>query len=208
MSEDIKEQLSALMDGELSRDERAFLLRRLDHDAELRALWARMHLARDVIMHRPGGAPVDLADRVMSALAEEIRAPQIQQRTVNGARWRPWLGAAIAASVALVAVLSIGPRGLEQPAMLAEAPAPRMALPAGVPGPIAPSLSGVGNGVQTVAAERSTVIGGPNAISADQLLLLRHGQVSDGSWQVGGAAHVYDVDSRSIVGPIETASGQ
>ena len=73
MSEDIREQLSALMDGELGRDERAFLLRRLEHDAELRSLWSSMHLMRDVITHRPGGAPLNLADRVMQSLAEEDR---------------------------------------------------------------------------------------------------------------------------------------
>jgi len=191
MSEDIKEQLSALMDGELSRDERAFLLRRLDHDAELRATWARFHLARDMLTHRPGAAPmVDLADRVMAALAAEAAAPQAQA-TARASRWRPWLGAAIAASVALVAVLSIAPRGgLESPS-LAEAPAPRVALPAGVPGPIAPSLNGFGNGVQTVSAERSRILSGPESISEEQLMLLRHAQVSDGTWVVGGANHVY-----------------
>ena len=55
MSEDIREQLSALMDGELGRDERAFLLRRLEHDADLRSMWTRMHLVRDVIMCRDRG---------------------------------------------------------------------------------------------------------------------------------------------------------
>lgn len=200
MSEDIKEQLSALMDGELSRDERAFLLRRLDHDAELRATWARMHLARDVITHRPGGVPIDLAGRVMSALAEEAKAPA---RRENAAAWRPWLGAAIAASVALIAVLSIAPHGgLNVPATLAEvAPAPRLALPAGVPGPIAPSLNGFGNGVQTVSAERSRVLGGPATISDEQLMLLRHAQISDGTWMVGGAPHVYDITASASLPP-------
>ncbi len=192
MSEDIKEQLSALMDGELSRDERAFLLRRLEHDAELRATWARMHLARDVLTHRPGASPtVDLADRIMGALAAEDAAPRAT--AAKSQRWRPWIGAAIAASVAMVAVLSITPRsGLDGAPALVEAPAPRVALPAGVPGPIAPSLNDVGNGVQTVSATSSRIIGGPDSISADQLLLLRHAQVSDGSFMVGGASHLYN----------------
>jgi len=94
-------------------------------------------------------------------------------------------------------VLSIGPRGgLQDAAMLAEqAPAPRAALPAGVPGPISPSLNGLGLGVQTVSAERSRVLSGPGAISADQLMLLRHGQISEGTWLVGGAAHAYGVSA-------------
>ncbi|MCE7931362.1 MAG: anti-anti-sigma factor, partial [Xanthomonadales bacterium PRO6] len=96
MSEDIREQLSALMDGELGRDERAFLLRRLEHDAELRSMWTRMHLVRDVMSHRPGGAPLDLSDRVMRALASSDAAPTAPR----AARvWRPLAGLALAASV-------------------------------------------------------------------------------------------------------------
>ncbi len=200
MSEDIKEQLSALMDGELSRDERAFLLRRLDHDAELRALWSRMHMARDVIAHRPAVTPLNIADSVMAAIAEDSKVAEIKPTRAKA--WRPWLGAAIAASVAMVAVLSIGPRGLQDAERFSEqAPAPRVALPAGVPGPIAPSLNGLGLGVQTVSAETSRVLSGPGAISADQLMLLRHGQISEGTWMVGGAAHAYDVSKE--IAPVE-----
>jgi sigma-E factor negative regulatory protein RseA len=141
MSEDIREQLSALMDGELGRDERAFLMRRLEHDAELRAMWARMHLMRDLITHRPGGAPLNLADRVMQTLADEDRSPALAVQRVSRS-WRPWLGAAIAASVALMAVFSLAPE-MDRPgvSVLADSvPAPRGALPLGVPGPISPSL--------------------------------------------------------------------
>lgn len=200
MSEDIKEQLSALMDGELSRDERAFLLRRLDHDAELKATWARYHLARDVLTHRPGASPtIDLTDRIMGALAAEDAAPRAAAS--KSQRWRPWIGAALAASVAMMAVISITPRsGLDDAPTLADAPAPRVSLPAGVPGPIAPSLNGMGNGVQTVSAERSHILSGPDSISADQLLLLRHAQVSDGSFMVGGASHLYNTPVVTVEG--------
>lgn len=208
MSEDIREQLSALMDGELGRDERAFLLRRLEHDAELRSMWSSMHLMRDVITHRPGGAPLNLADRVMQALAEEDRQPApLAQSNKNG--WRPWLGAALAASVALVAVFAVAPSSsFETDAGYADvAPAPRAALPLGVPGPIAPSLGNLGPGVQPVSGERSTVISGvPTPISPEQMLLMRHGQMVDGAWWVGGTQPVYARPDQRLLLPVSATS--
>jgi len=204
MSEDIKEQLSALMDGELGRDERAFLMRRLEHDAELRAMWTRLHLMRDVITHRPGGAPLNLADRVMQKLAEEDRGAK--SSAPRAGRWRPWLGAAIAASVAMMAVLWVAPDSDRGVSPLAEtAPAPRGARPLGVPGPIAPSLVDVSDGVQPVAGERSRLLGtAATPISAEQMLLMRHGQMVDGAWWVGGAQPVSaDSDQRMLI-PVAT----
>lgn len=202
MSEDIREQLSALMDGELGRDERAFLMRRLEHDAELRSMWTRLHLMRDVITHRPGGAPLNLSQRVMQALDEQERHP-LAGESRSSRTWRPWLGAAIAASVALMAVFSIAPEA-ERPGVsaLAESvPAPRAALPLGVPGPMLPSLVNVSDGVQPVAGERSTLIGTqPTPISAEQMLLMRHGQMVDGAWWVGGSQPVFTrTGQRSLV---------
>lgn len=192
MSEDIREQLSALMDGELGRDERAFLLRRLEHDAELRSLWTRMHLVRDIVTHRPGGAPLDLSDRVMREIASADAAGASAPRAARA--WRPLAGLALAASVALAAVLAFAPHTQLDPAMelARQEPAPRAALPAGVPGPIAPSLAGLGDGVQPVAGERSRVLATlPTPITAEQMLLMRHGQLVDGGWWVGGSQPVY-----------------
>ena len=45
MSQQIREQISALMDGELSRDETAFLLRRMEHEPALVTSWSRFHRA-------------------------------------------------------------------------------------------------------------------------------------------------------------------
>ncbi|HOV58400.1 MAG TPA: sigma-E factor negative regulatory protein, partial [Rhodanobacteraceae bacterium] len=46
MSEQLREQLSALMDGELDPDGARFLLRRIAADADLKRRWERQHLAR------------------------------------------------------------------------------------------------------------------------------------------------------------------
>jgi sigma-E factor negative regulatory protein RseA len=49
MNETANEQLSALMDGELPRDELRFLLRGLDGDTGLAQRWSRYHVARAVL---------------------------------------------------------------------------------------------------------------------------------------------------------------
>ena len=210
MSENIKEQLSALMDGELGRDERAFLLRRIEHDAELRALWTRMHLVRDVMAHRSGTPQIDLADRVMQSIAAQEHTSSATKAAVHA--WRPWLGAAVAASVALIAILLVAPQGgLEpsSPSLADAAPAPRTALPIGVPGPIAPSLVNLGDGVQPVAGERSRVLTSePVPMSAEQMLLMRHGQLVDGAWWVGGAQPVYAQPDQRMLLPVSVTHSE
>jgi len=47
MNTEIKEQLSALMDGEVQRDAARFVLRAVDSDPVLAADWSRFHIARD-----------------------------------------------------------------------------------------------------------------------------------------------------------------
>ena len=49
MSNEIREQLSALMDGELPRDQVRFLLRRVDTDDQLASTWMRYQLASSVL---------------------------------------------------------------------------------------------------------------------------------------------------------------
>lgn len=195
MSMDFREQLSALMDGELERDERAFLLRRLQHDGELKATWTRYHLMRDVMARRPGSTPLDLSDRVMRALD----APTVQPVAADRQRWwRPMAGVALAASVAWMAVVAVSPRSALMPAgeLLAEsAPAVRAARPLDVPGPILPRLDGLGSGVQPVSAERSTLL--PLAApTLDQLLILRHAQAAQGPWVVGPSPQVLRVTTQ------------
>jgi hypothetical protein len=64
------ELLSALMDGELPDAEARFLLRRLEHDAELRAKWARMQLASQSLRRQPWRPmDADLAQRVAAGIA-------------------------------------------------------------------------------------------------------------------------------------------
>ena len=57
MNKNIRETLSAGVDGELSGEQLRFLLRRLDHDAALRSTWANYHLAGEALRKQlPGVA--------------------------------------------------------------------------------------------------------------------------------------------------------
>ncbi|RBG83978.1 hypothetical protein BRM26_19525, partial [Xanthomonas oryzae pv. oryzae] len=82
-----RQQLSALVDGELSADASRFLLRRLAHDEELAGCHERWQLCGDVLRGAASApAPLDFAARVRSAIAEEP-APRAQPAARSGARW-------------------------------------------------------------------------------------------------------------------------
>lgn len=104
-----REQLSAMLDGELAPDQARFLLRRLQHDHELAGCWERWQLCGDLMRGcAPALLPEGFAERVRHALDAGSASPR--EVGVNGAgarmRWLPWAGsAALAASVAAVALL-------------------------------------------------------------------------------------------------------
>jgi sigma-E factor negative regulatory protein RseA len=112
----IPEQLSALADGELSRDELRFVLRGMAGDAGLRGRWERWHVTRLVLnrqatlLLKPG-----FADTVMRAIEAE------PMRTARGGWLRIAGGLAIAAGVAAVALTVVAPQrtGPAGPATLA-----------------------------------------------------------------------------------------
>jgi sigma-E factor negative regulatory protein RseA len=108
MTDTQRENLSASLDGELSREELRFLLRRLDHDASLQQAWSRYHVARDGLRRQlPPLASQGFAARVMQAIEQE-------GVVVHGKRrhWLHWsAGGAIAASVAVAALMVTQPAG-------------------------------------------------------------------------------------------------
>lgn len=103
-----RQQLSAMLDGELSPDEAKFMLRRLQHDGELAACWERWQVCGDMLRGRHHALlPSDFADRVargISGGSTPIAAEQAVARSPRFLRWSG--GAALAASVALVAVFA------------------------------------------------------------------------------------------------------
>jgi negative regulator of sigma E activity len=90
------EQLSAWMDGALPPDEARFLERRLQHDAALRMKFERLQLASSMLRgHGVRPMPAALPDRIAQAIAVEAPARA----------GKPWMGWAVAASVALAALV-------------------------------------------------------------------------------------------------------
>ena len=110
MSEKTREHISSLMDGEISRETSRFLVRRLGSDEELCATWARYHLVRDCLRHQDGSlSGEDLCSRVNRALEDEQPSTPVRRLSLG---WlKPVAGTAIAASVALAAVMAVGPGG-------------------------------------------------------------------------------------------------
>jgi sigma-E factor negative regulatory protein RseA len=106
MNKETLEHISSLMDGELSRETGLFLTRRLSGDAALGQAWRRYHLIRDCL-RQPGGrvSAVDFAQEVRIALAGEAPATASSRN-----RWlKPASGLAIAATVAFMAIVVVGP---------------------------------------------------------------------------------------------------
>jgi|GEM_PF-3538048 len=105
-----RSQLSALADGELSKEDSDFLLRRLGTDAGLLSQWQRYHVVRACLQQSSALAlqqGESLQQRVSEALTQAPSlADSLPQRVAR--RWlQPAAGAAIAASVAVVAVLGL-----------------------------------------------------------------------------------------------------
>jgi len=129
MNDRIREQVSALMDGELARDETRFLLRRMEGGESVAACWSRYHVARSVL-RRQAIVPLDagFAGAVMARLAHE---PAHVRRSGQWLRWGA--GGAVAASVAVAALLVTRPAvedaGVSAAAVARAAPSPAAAAP-------------------------------------------------------------------------------
>jgi sigma-E factor negative regulatory protein RseA len=133
MTDQIREQLSALLDGELPRDEVGLLMRRLDRDPELRRTFGSYALIGETL-RVPGGrvASNGFAARVSAALdapaAAESPAPGSSTATHGSPAQpflrRPMVRTALAASAAAAAVILFRPDAAgPQVAAVAQLPA-------------------------------------------------------------------------------------
>jgi sigma-E factor negative regulatory protein RseA len=114
MSEQIREQVSAFLDGELPDSETELLLKRLTRDGELRESFGRYALIGEAVR----GPSLSLmtkgfAGRVNFAIdGEPIPANGQVPQTRAPRWWRPFAGAAVAAGVAAVAVVALQQRAV------------------------------------------------------------------------------------------------
>jgi sigma-E factor negative regulatory protein RseA len=158
MSEQIREQVSAFLDGELPGSETELLLKRLTRDPELRQSFGRYTLIGETLRGASSASLLSLtfATRVNRAIDGEPTAPA-QPAARTRSWWKPIAGTAVAAGVAAVAVvalqqravapgLPVAPRVTMQNARLMTVPtltsAPKEALSYTVPAaaPAAPAM--------------------------------------------------------------------
>jgi sigma-E factor negative regulatory protein RseA len=111
MSEQIREQVSAFLDGELPSSETELLLKRLTRDAELRESFGRYTLIGEC-MRDSGQVRLSrgFAARVNRAIDGEPAVAVSEPQRATSRWWRPLGGAAVAASVAVVAVIALQQR--------------------------------------------------------------------------------------------------
>lgn len=101
------ESVSALIDGELDRDQARFMIQRLMADAKLRRGWEQAHAVR-ACMQREFSGRVSLVEAVSMRLEAEA-APEAPTWRMNS--WlRYGMGGAVAAGVAMVALVGLGNR--------------------------------------------------------------------------------------------------
>jgi hypothetical protein len=109
MTDRVKEQLSAFLDGELPGPESALLLKRLERDDELRGALSRYSLI-GAVLRSDGNVPAarQVAARVSAAIAKEpFRAAALTWLPGREALLRGTAGFAVAAGVAFGAVMLV-----------------------------------------------------------------------------------------------------
>lgn len=120
----MKEKISALLDGEADDLERERVLRAVDSDPELSAAWERYHLLGTAIrrelevMASPG-----VAQRIRAQLHDEAPLrPGVGGLLRSRTALKLSAGAAIAATVAAVAILNLQPVLKSSPDLVAKRP--------------------------------------------------------------------------------------
>lgn len=107
VTDKLREQVSALVDGELPDGEHELLLRRFSVERSLPLHWERCHLIGEAMRRDlPAVDTRGFADRLMAALADEPQPQEVASRF--GGLWtRAFAGAAVAATVAVVAIVGL-----------------------------------------------------------------------------------------------------
>lgn len=107
MSDKSKQNISELMDGELSNDCSRFLLKRMQSDDSLQSSWNSYHMLRSCLQQE-NDAP--LMENLGASVVMELQSGVELDEVNNKSRFSGWVkavtGTAIAASVALVAVFT------------------------------------------------------------------------------------------------------
>src|ERR1700689_4522519 len=212
MSEQIREQVSAFLDGELPDTETELLLKRLTRDGELRESFGRYALIGEAL--RGAGSQIltrGFASRVNLAIGgEPVQAPTHGQPGRASRWWRPLAGVTVAAGVAAVAIVALQQRSIS-PTVTGASPitaqnvtalpitAARNEMPVQVGGGPREALS------YTVPAASSDA---PSAISPARMTnyVFAHSKYSSGLGQRGVLADLLIEDDEPQLIPIQRAA--
>jgi sigma-E factor negative regulatory protein RseA len=132
MTDQIREQLSALLDGELPKDEMGLLVRRLEKDAALRRAFGSYALIGETL-RAPGGriATTGFATRVSAAIdyTEGLTPVSRPEMAASAeAQWSPGQGSANPAGAARAQRVSLWQRPMVRTALAASAAAAAVML--------------------------------------------------------------------------------
>jgi sigma-E factor negative regulatory protein RseA len=187
MSEQILEQVSAFLDGELPNAETELLLKRLTRDAELRESFGRYAVIGEAL--RGTGSHIlaaGFASRVnLSIDGEPVQVSAHAHQNRVSRWWRPLAGVSVAAGVAAVAIVALQQRSIS-PNLQASSPTAQSQAP------------------QTMAATQNTVAAQNVAQSAGQNMVA----AQNASLQGGGGAREalsYTVPASSADAPLAPA---
>jgi len=114
----MKQNISALMDGELFDDEAETLLDKIKRNPDAHAEWHTYHLIGDAL-RQPGHTNINIGAALRERLQAEPTVLAPRGRTGQNARWFALSAAASVMALALVAWLSV---------QVGSEPAPQMAM--------------------------------------------------------------------------------
>jgi len=120
VQEKLEDQISAFLDEELPDEECQLLVRRLTRDDQLRATFGRYALVGAILRREPGIRPQpELVSRVSDAIAGEDAHELSPAAAGLSKKWlRPVAGGAIAATVAVLALVSLRPTPVDERALV------------------------------------------------------------------------------------------
>jgi sigma-E factor negative regulatory protein RseA len=211
MSEQIREQVSAFLDGELPDTETELLLKRLTRDGELRESFGRYALIGEAL--RGAGSQIltrGFASRVNLAIdGEPAQAPAHAQLAREPRWWRPIAGVTVAAGVAAVAIVALQQRSISPHLSAAPLTAQNVTAPLKTAAPSQLPLQGGGGPREalsyTVVPAAST--DAPSAIAPARLTnyVFAHSKYSSGLGQRGLLTDLLIEDDESPPIPVQRA---
>ena len=173
-----RQQLSAMLDGDLAQDQAKFMLRRLQHDRELAGCWERWQVCGEIMRgSHTGLLDNSFTQRVALAIAAEGQSvPTLQQQPITHSRAR-WFGGSVALVASFAAaVFLIGKQPVQAPQPILSANTPAVEIQQSSPVERTPSQQSAVSGVAApVAAEQAATVTAADAgsniveMSSDQI---------------------------------------